>query len=237
LLPLALLVAVSLGYAAAADSTAPSEIGDSIGIGEAALSSVAESSKLASDKAWAVGIFAVFALIYASVKAVRAVHAVHCLAWKGRVEPIAHPLRGGLGMVAAVIAIGLVWAAVGRARAEIGDGALAIALLAVIPFFAVWLLASMRLPHGDAPSRALVPGALLVAAGLETIQLGTTLVVAKQVERASATYGSLGVAFAILIWLFVVSRIVVGSAMLNAARYESRPRGADPARAPSRRAA
>jgi uncharacterized BrkB/YihY/UPF0761 family membrane protein len=237
LLPLALLVAVSLGYAAAADSTAPSEIGDSIGIGEAALSSVAESSKLASDKAWAVGIFAVFALIYASVKAVRAVHAVHCLAWKGRVEPIAHPLRGGLGMVAAVIAIGLVWAAVGRARAEIGDGALAIALLAVIPFFAVWLLASMRLPHGDAPPRALVPGALLVAAGLETIQLGTTLVVAKQVERASATYGSLGVAFAILIWLFVVSRILVGSAMLNAARYESRPRAADPARAPSRRAA
>ena len=120
LLPLALLVAVSLGYAAAADSTAPSEIGDSIGIGEATLSSVAESSKLASDKAWAVGIFAVVALIYASVKAVRAVHAVQCLAWKGRVEPIAHPLRGGLGMVAAVIAIGLVWAAVGRARAEIG---------------------------------------------------------------------------------------------------------------------
>jgi uncharacterized BrkB/YihY/UPF0761 family membrane protein len=98
-------------------------------------------------------------------------------------------------------------------------------LLAVVPFFAVWLLASMRLPHGDAPWRALVPGALLVAAGLETIQLGTTLVVAEQVERASATYGSLGVAFAILVWLFVLSRVVVGSAMLNAARCEGR-RGA-----------
>jgi membrane protein len=224
LLPLALLVAVGLGTAASADSGAPGEIGSSVGISEATLESVAESSKLASGEAWAVGIFAAFALIYASIKAVRAVHAVHCLAWYGQVRPLAHQLRAGFGMVVALIAIALIWAAVGRGRAELGEGALAVSLLALIPFFAVWLVASLRLPHAGAPARALVPGALLVAAGLEAIQLATTLVVAEQVERASETYGSLGVAFAILIWLFVVSRVMVGSAMLNAALWERRRR-------------
>jgi uncharacterized BrkB/YihY/UPF0761 family membrane protein len=222
LLPLALLIAVGLGSAASADSTAPGEIGDSVGISKATLESVAESSKLASGEAWAAGIFAAFALIYAAIKTVRAVHAVHCLAWYGQVRPLDRPLRAGFGMVGALAAVALVWAAVGRGRSELGEGALTVSLLALIPFFAVWLIASIRLPHAGAPIRALVPGALLVAAGIEAIQLCTTLVVAEQVERASATYGSLGVAFAILVWLFVVSRVMVGSAMLNAALWERR---------------
>ena len=220
LLPLALLVAVGLGAAASADSGAPDEISEQVGIGGATLNSVAESSKLDSDQAWTVGVFAVCALLYASVKAVRAVHAVHCLAWYAEVRPLGHMVRAGFGMIAALAAVGLVWIAVGRARAELGEGAVAITVAAIVPFFAIWLIASMRLPHGGAPLRALLPGALLVAAGLEAIQLGTTLVVAEQVERASETYGSLGVAFAILVWLFLVSRVVVGSAMLNAALWE-----------------
>lgn len=229
LLPLALLVAVSLGMAASADGGAAGEIGSAVGIREATLSSVAESSKLSSDRAWAVGVFAVFALVYASMKAARAVHAVHCLAWLGRVEPVPRRVFAGLGMVATIGAIGVVWAAVGRGRAEVGEGAMVLALLAAVPFFGIWMLVSLRLPHRDAPARMLVPGSLLIALGLLAIQLGTTLVVAEQVERASATYGSLGVAFSILIWLYLLSRVIVASAMLNAARWESRSAGGPPA--------
>ena len=50
------------------------------------------------------------------------------------------------------------------------------------------------------------------------------LFIAGRIERASETYGSLGVAFTILFWLFVVSRVIVASAMLNAAlATERRP--------------
>ena len=56
------------------------------------------------------------------------------------------------------------------------------------------------------------------------IHLGTVLFIAGRIERASETYGSLGVAFTLLFWLFVVSRVIVASAMLNAAlAHERRP--------------
>ena len=48
--------------------------------------------------------------------------------------------------------------------------------------------------------------------------------VAEKIERASETYGSLGVAFTLLFWLFVISRVIVASAILNAAvALERRP--------------
>ncbi len=77
--------------------------------------------------------------------------------------------------------------------------------------------------------------AVLVALGVQVVHLGTALFIGPKVERASATYGSLGVAFTVLVWLYVLSRIVVASAMLNAVRWERRdPRSPHPTR-PSRR--
>jgi uncharacterized BrkB/YihY/UPF0761 family membrane protein len=40
---------------------------------------------------------------------------------------------------------------------------------------------------------------------------------ALNIAHWSEFYGSLGVAFTILLWLFIVSRVIVASAMLNAA--------------------
>lgn len=88
----------------------------------------------------------------------------------------------------------------------------------------IWLGVASLLPHGDAHWKALIPGALLVALGVQVIHLGTVLFIAEKIERASETYGSLGVAFTLLFWLFVISRVIVASAMLNAAlALERRP--------------
>ena len=62
-----------------------------------------------------------------------------------------------------------------------------------------------------------------VAVGVQVIHLGTMLFIAGRIERSSETYGSLGVAFTLLFWLFVVSRVIVASAMLNAALAQRRP--------------
>ena len=94
--------------------------------------------------------------------------------------------------------------------------------LAIVAFAAIWLLLEWLLPHGDAHWRELLPGALLVAVGVQLIHLGTVLFVAGRIERSSETYGSLGVAFTMLFWLFVVSRVIVASAMLNAALAHAR---------------
>jgi membrane protein len=41
---------------------------------------------------------------------------------------------------------------------------------------------------------------------------------ARRVASASELYGSLGVAAAILVWLYLIGRLVVAAAMLNATR-------------------
>ena len=97
-----------------------------------------------------------------------------------------------------------------------------IALSVTLAFFGIWLWMEWMLPHGEAPLRALIPGAILVAVGIQAVHLATVLFIGAKVARASATYGSLGVAFTVLAWLYILSRIIVASAMLNAARWERR---------------
>jgi uncharacterized BrkB/YihY/UPF0761 family membrane protein len=222
MLPFALLVAVALGYAATVDRTTPEQAGEAVGIGTALLKSIAESSKLSTGTRWAVGISALLALIWSATSAAKAIRAAHSLAWEGRVQRQHRPVQAGLVLVAAVLGFGLVWAAVGRSRLELGGGGLLVAVAAIVPFFGIWLGIARLLPHGGAPWTALVPGALLVGLGMQVIHLGTVLFVADRVERASATYGSFGAAFTLLVWFYVVSRVIVASAMLNAARWEQR---------------
>src|SRR5688572_12882464 len=84
-LPLALLVAVVLGYTATVDADAPAEASEATGISEAVLNSVAESSRLSTGTRWLVGTFAVVALLWAAMSAARAIRAVHSIAWLGSV--------------------------------------------------------------------------------------------------------------------------------------------------------
>ena len=217
LLPLALLLSVILGYATSVDRTAPEKTGEALGLGSTLLESVGESAKLSTGTRWSVLAFAVVALLWSATSAARAIRAVHSLAWEGRVGRLRRPLPAALALLAAMAAFAAVIAGAGKARAELGLAGLLISLVALVAFAAIWLALEWLLPHGDADWKALIPGALLVALGVQLIHLGTVLFIAGRIERSSETYGSLGVAFTLLFWLFVVSRVIVASAMLNAA--------------------
>jgi membrane protein len=224
LLPLALLVAVLLGYAGTVERTATEKASDATGISQALLDSVAESSKLTNGTRWLVGASALVALLWAATWAARAIRAVHSIAWTGGVERYRRPVNAALVLLAALSAFFLVMSAAGALRAELGIGGTLLAGLEFVPFFGIWLGVAYLLPHQDSPLRALIPGAVLVAAGVELVHLATVLFIAEKVQRASDTYGSLGVAFTLLFWLYCVSRVVVAAAMLNAALWERQPR-------------
>jgi membrane protein len=220
LLPFALLVAVGLGYAATVDRSAPTDAADAVGIAPAILNSIAESSKLSTGTRWVVAVFAAFALLWAAMSAARAIRAAHCLAWEGGVRRLGRPLHAALLLVAAVIGFAAILAAAGAARSHLGLAGLLLTLATIVPLFFAWLGVSALMPHGSAPWTALIPGAVLVAVGAQALHLGASLFVAERLERASATYGSFGAAFTILVWLYLFSRLIVGSAMLNAALWE-----------------
>jgi uncharacterized BrkB/YihY/UPF0761 family membrane protein len=76
-----------------------------------------------------------------------------------------------------------------------------------------------------------VPGAILVSAGLQVLQLVTVLYVTPRLDSATAAYGALGVALVLLLWLYMLGRLVIASAMLNATLWERRSSAAPDATA------
>jgi membrane protein len=129
-------------------------------------------------------------------------------------------------------AFGLIWLA-GAAVLFVG-GAAATTVLRWLPGFlapvgilvtfavslGLWLWTLRVLPNTKLPWRALLPGALLGAVGLEILKAVGAYYVPKAVASSSALYGSLGIVFALLAWLLLFGRLVVYSAVLNVVRYE-----------------
>ncbi len=84
---------------------------------------------------------------------------------------------------------------------------------------AVWLIVSERLPHAPAPWWAFLPGAVLVAFGLEVLNLFTVYWLPVQISHKSATYGAIATALALLGWAYILGRVLTASAVLNASLW------------------
>jgi membrane protein len=74
--------------------------------------------------------------------------------------------------------------------------------------------------------RAHLPGAVLVAIGVEVLKVVGTVYIPRAVASSSALYGSIGVVFAALAWLLFYGRLIVYGAVVNVLRWETE-RGTD----------
>lgn len=72
--------------------------------------------------------------------------------------------------------------------------------------------------------RRVLPGAALIALGIEGLHLVAVLYLPGRMARASQLYGTLGTAAAILVWLALIARLVVLGQVLNAVLAERSPR-------------
>ena len=73
-----------------------------------------------------------------------------------------------------------------------------------------------KLPHRARSWRDLLPGAVVVAVGMQALHLVVALYLAPKLGRSSELYGALGAATVILLWLYLVARLIVSGAFLNA---------------------
>ena len=93
-------------------------------------------------------------------------------------------------------------------------------LLTLVVNVALWMWTAKLLPNRDVGWRPLLAGALLGGIGLEALKLIGGFYVPRAVASSSAVYGSIGVVFAVLAWLFFFGRLVVYSACLNVVLWE-----------------
>jgi uncharacterized BrkB/YihY/UPF0761 family membrane protein len=223
LLPLSLAVVVLVGLVAGVDRDGPRQVAESLGLSAYIVDSVQGAAEDSRRSLWVLVPIALWAVYVGSLGTAKALRSIHALAWD---QPRHRP---GSNLAAAGVTFGLALATVvlvgltqwGRAHAP-GLGTAA-ALASVVPFVGLWLLASWLLPHDRAaPLWALLPGALLVGGGVWLAHLASAFHLARRIDRASELYGSLGVAAALLAWLYVLGRLMVASAMLNATLWERR---------------
>jgi membrane protein len=93
-------------------------------------------------------------------------------------------------------------------------------LVALALDLGLWLWMMKALPNRDVGWKALLPGALAGAIGLEILKIVGGIYVPHLVASSSALYGSLGVVFGILMWLLLFGKLLVYSSVLNVVLWE-----------------
>ena len=135
------------------------------------------------------------------------------------------PVFGGVAFSGIVTSLIVVSASTQFLREEYGVTGLwvTIALFALYLGAVLWIMD--KLPHRSTSWRDLLPGAVLVALGTEVIHLVVVLYLVPKLGHSSELYGALGSATVILLWLYLIARLLVAAAFLNAALWDRRNEG------------
>jgi uncharacterized BrkB/YihY/UPF0761 family membrane protein len=230
LLPFSLVVAAIASFWQSDLETSGKEIGLT---GSAARSMRDVIADSAHDR-WYFLIVGLYFLIWFGIGVVRALRLAYFVAWGVPRTKFRKPVRAGVVFTlgtTALIAASLVpqWA-----RERTAHGLLwTIAITLVYLGGALWMM--LLLPHREVRWTWLLPGAVVVALGLQALHLFAALYLAPRLGRSSELYGSLGAATVILLWLYIIARLFTFSAFLNAELWERRAAtapAAPPAEAP-----
>lgn len=90
-----------------------------------------------------------------------------------------------------------------------------------VAVFCVYALTAIAIPWlllaGRVATRSLVPGALTFAVIMVFVRPASHVVLPRSLEVSAERYGSIGVAFTYLTWLYVISLVLLGSAVIGRA--------------------
>lgn len=215
LLPLGLILGGALGLMDADSTEAALTTG---GLPAAVVDVIGDVARAAgSDWWWLLGV-GVPLLLWAGYSGAKAVQLIHSLVWD-QPPPRAKPLASSIAFTGVLCGFMFAFALTWWLRDEASLKRLLAAALATVPLATLWLWASLRLPHRDAPWRALLPGAFLVAVGLQVLHVLIVEFLAPKLEKATTLYGSIGAMTTILFFMYFAGRLIVTSPILNSSLY------------------
>jgi uncharacterized BrkB/YihY/UPF0761 family membrane protein len=224
LVPFGLVVAAVLSFWERSDPAGLEEAAQDFGLSAVAAQGGTEAIEQGAHSAWYFLIVGLVLLLWFAIAAVRALRVAHAVAWHERPDKLPRPVLAGTVFSLFLTALILVSAATQALREHFASVGLVatLALLVVYAGVALWMMT--LLPHRDAPWTALVPGALLLALGVQVMHLVVALYLAPKLGRSSQLYGALGAATVILLWLYLMARLFTAAAFLNAALWARRHR-------------
>jgi uncharacterized BrkB/YihY/UPF0761 family membrane protein len=120
-------------------------------------------------------------------------------------------------------------------RTQSEGAALIVSLLSVVVWGGGWWAVSMSLPHQPTSRWDLLPGAIVFGVGADVLHIGMIFFLARKISSASALYGSLGLASTLLLTAYLVARLMLAAAAVNAImnlRRQRPPEAPPPVAAP-----
>ena len=214
LLPFGLVVGGALGLSDAENTEDAVEGG---GLPGAVSNAIGDAARQANAESWWLFAVGVPLLLWAGFTGAKAIQLIHSLVWD---VPPPRPklLQASLAftgtLIAFIAAVALTWWV-----REDWPGLLA-PVITVVPLAALWLFVSLHLPHRDAPWRALVPGALLVAVGFQVLHEAVGHLLVPKLEKSTSLYGSLGATTTLLFFMYMVGILVVSAPVLNSSLHD-----------------
>jgi len=225
MVPFVFVVITAFPFVGDASNQDPKDLADKFGMAGLVASAINSANDLSFwSRLWLL-LAGLFALVLAGRSLVRVLRITHGLAWHARVPKLRRPTVASLVLIASILGIVVFGAWTNKLQDRVGPLGLVPMLLAGIALAVVWTFVQYHLPRADVHWTKLLPGSVLVAVGVEVLQIVTVVWFTRYIESKSETYGAIGAALAILLWAYFLGRIVVSGAMLNAALYEQEQRG------------
>ncbi len=216
LLPFGLIVGGALGLM---DADSTEEAVEGGGLPAAVTNAIGDAARAADSEWWWLLAVGVPLLLWAGYTGTKAVQLIHSLVWD-EPPPRTKPLKGSLAFTGVVCAFMAAVAFTWWLREETWIVGLLAATVTIAPLAGLWLWASLRLPHGDASWRALLPGALVVGIGFQALHEVIVRFLVPKLEKSTSLYGALGAVTTLLFFMYVVGRLVVTAPILNSSLHD-----------------
>lgn len=218
LLAASLVAVAGLGFVAAAGEST-SEVSTNLGVTAFAASSVAQAASDVQRSRWILLGLGLWALYSASKHALRSMWVTSALVWR---VPMTKPptIAGVAGYNVVFLTMVATTAAANRLRDLLPGPGLGVTLAVVLVFGLLMWAGLLGLPRPNLPYTAVLPGAAVLALGLQAMHLISLFWLPHAVESSSETYGTMGIAVAMLLWLYLYGRLVVFAGVLNATLWE-----------------
>lgn len=221
LFPLMLVAIAVLGFVSSGDPAFARDLVDSLHLSGRSAEVVTDAITVAEGSRTTASIVGLAGLLWSGLGVVGTLQDASNAVWQTAGRGVRDKLHGLMWLAGAAVLfllstalgplVGLLPAAFAVLTVLLG-----VALSTLLFTWTYTVLGNQRVPW-----RAHVPGALVVALGLEVLKVVGGVYVPRAVASSSALYGSLGVVFAVLAWLLLYARLIVYGAVVNVLRWEA----------------
>ena len=222
LFPIALLAIAFVGFAGGDAHSVARNLGSALGLGDDLSKGLVRAVASAQHRRVESSIVGVLGLVWTGTGLTASVNAawdeawnMKGGAWRGRAVGVVW-LLGGLAFLMLIAGTGIL---LRQENILLEFGILG--GIAANSLFFYWT--AIVLPARHIPRRAMRFPAIAAGVALEILKVVGSRVVPELVLRSSALYGTIGAVFALLVWLLVLGRLIVYTALLERVRWTDGP--------------